>query len=180
MTIKKRCTRFINRGGELLCFKEQYKYIITAWTQPTLTSNTSYGIITGGGYYTTDENRDYYHISDGNYTTSWGTNNSSTGWFNWKFPQELIITGIKVYNRQHATVADYTLTGARFYTDSTKTTPIGDEFSITTSGTAYEIVGIPSEGIQTKNLYFYKTGSAYSGLGEIQITALVKTKLSTV
>lgn len=156
--------------------KRYYKYV--PWEQPKLTSNTSYGTLTGGGYYSGTDNRDYYHISDGIIPTTnqgsdtWSTSNSAIGWFNWELPEEIIIKGIKIYNRSHTTAVDYRLTGARFYTDSTKETPIGEEFEILTSQGIYELKDIPPEGIKTKNIYFYKTGDTYSGIGELQITAL--------
>lgn len=155
-----------------------YKYFYEDWKQPKLTSNTSYGTITGNSYYSVSGcDRNFWHISDGIIPTTgggsdnWGTDNTANGWFNWALPEEIIITGIKIYNRFHTTDVDYKLTGARFYTDSSKSTPIGEEFSITTSGGIYELKNIPAGGIKTKNIYFSKTGSTYSGIGELVITA---------
>lgn len=168
--------------------KKYYKY--EPWIQPVLTGNaTIHGTVTcnsffnPGGYY---DDRAAYHISDGKIPTSgdtrwneWGTHDCAIGWVNWELPEEIIVKGIKVYNRVHFSAVDYELTGARFYTDSTKATPIGEEFSITTSGGTYTLTTVPKEGIKTKNIYFYKTGNTYSGLGEIVITA-TKTTYSEV
>ena len=157
----------VNLGGENV-YKD--------WTQPVLTSNNSYGVITGNSYYS-ESDRNFFRISDGKIPTAndgadnWGTSNSSVGWWLWKLPVKLKITGIKIYNRSHTSAVDYQLTGARFYTDDTKTTPIGEEFSITTSQGIYELTTIPEEGIVTDKIYFYKTGNTYSGIGELEITA---------
>lgn len=175
---------YLIEKGQLLLTEDTEIHIkdieFVPWEQPTLTSNTSYGTLTGSSY---SGSRYYYCISDGKIPTTndasdnWGTNNTAIGWVNWELPEEIIIKGIKIYNRSHTTAVDYQLTGARFYTDSTKETPIGEEFEILTSQGIYELKDIPPEGIQTKNIYFYKTGSTYSGIGELEITAerIVKT-----
>lgn len=164
------------------CYKENYtkywKYVYNDWTQPILTSNTSYGTITCSGYYGGhgDGERYPWHISDGQWGSQsvnieWGTDNSNVGWVNWKLPVTLKILGITIHNRVHPTNLDYTLTGARLYTNDSRTTPIGEEFSFTSSGGSHTLTTIPSSGIITDNIYFYKTGSTYSGVGEIVITA---------
>lgn len=165
---------FINTKRHFLRYSTKRYYKIVPWEQPILTSNTSYGVVTGSSY---SGSRYYYCISDGKIPTTndasdnWGTNNTAIGWVNWTLEEEILIKGIKIYNRSHTTAVDYTLTGARFYTDSTKTTPIGEEFEILTSQGIYELTTIPEEGIKTNNIYFYKTGSTYSGIGELEITA---------
>lgn len=165
--------RYIGAGQIGITAKAKGITTFAKWEQPILTSNTSYGNLSCSSYWGT---REPWHVSDGviqQDASGWGTNASNTGWLKWEMPAGTVLTikGIKVVNRTHSNATDYQLTGARFYTDDTKTVPIGDEFSIMTSGGVHTVTGIPEEGIQTSCIYFYKTGSAYSGLDEIYIDA---------
>jgi hypothetical protein len=165
--------------------RKYYKqgYIIP-WTQPICTSNNSHGTFTGGGYFSEGSgDRAYYHVSDNSWPTSpigggwdgtcWGTTHSAYGWFNWALPKTIRITGVKVMARNYSqSSTDYVVSNAGFYTDSSKTTQIGDTFNLSSCGQQLVISNIPEDGIITDNLYFVKNGGGeYSGFAEIWITA---------
>lgn len=144
------------------------------WTQPVLTSNTSYGTVSASNRSSTTF--DYYKALDGKITGGEGAGTwwecgeyVSTGWWKWKLPVTLKITAIKFYARGYNN-ANIT---ARFYTSAEKTVAIGNQFS--SNGTPWQsqdITGIPSGGVKTNCVYLEITGgSSYVGVGEIQITA---------
>lgn len=146
------------------------------WYQPTVTSNTDYGTISCSSVYS-DKNvtRSAWKAVDGMSESSnahaWGTSNKAIGWWNWALPETICIKGIHFINRTYSALVDYQLINARFFTDSTQEVPIGDVFSIDTSGTAIDVTGIPTEGVLTNNVYFYKEGNTYSGIGELKLIA---------
>lgn len=144
------------------------------WTQPVLTSNTSYGTVSASNRSSTTY--DYYKALDGKITGGKGAGTwwecgeyVSTGWWKWELPVTLKITAIKFYARGYNN-ANIT---ARFYTSAEKTVAIGNQFS--SNGTPWQsqdITGIPSGGVKTNCVYLEITGgSSYVGVGEIQITA---------
>lgn len=144
------------------------------WTQPVLTSNNSYGVVSASSV--SADTCAYYKALDGNTTGGSGdgtwwecARGVTTGWWKWELPVTLNITAIKFYARGYNN-ANIT---ARFYTSSDKTTPIGNQFS--SNGTLWQsqnITGIPSDGIKTNCIYLDITaGDSYVGVGEIQLTA---------
>ena len=90
------------------------------------------------------------------------------------FPYKLRITGIRGY-KPHLGTATNGDTIGQFYTDSTKTTPIGDQYVNANGAPSWTIVdvsGLPEEGVITDTLFFEKTGGGnYGGFGELEITA---------
>lgn len=145
------------------------KYI--DWVQPVLTSDTDQGCTVTcsasfSGY-------PAYKAMDGSKTDCWFPN-TKTGWWQIKFPHKILITGLTHiagnYNSQTQGIT------GRYYTSSSKTTPIGDEFSGTyAQGTVINISNIPADGILTDTIYFEKIGGSgtpeNSGIGELIITA---------
>ena len=142
------------------------------WTQPVLTSNTSYGVVTCSAESTTTGQK-AFNASDGvksGTAYSHWVSDASTGWWQWKLPVKLKITKIVFYNRYGDNL---NITG-RFYTDSSKTIPIGNSFSPAATSWAAVTVYDNAEGILTDTIYFDKTaGSQYNGIGELEITATV-------
>lgn len=142
------------------------------WEQPVLTSNTSYGVVTCSAESTTAGQK-AFNASDGvksGTAYSHWVSDASTGWWQWKLPVKLKITKIVFYNRYRDNL---NITG-RFYTDSSKTIPIGNSFSPAATSWAAVTVYDNAEGIITDTIYFDKTaGSQYNGIGELEITATV-------
>lgn len=152
---------------------------LVEWTQPILTgatTSTDLGnvvVTCSGNYSGYDGWKAMNGVKSGtDSATGWGTNNSNSGWWQVKFPYKLLITGLKGYQRYDVTPANANTVG-RFYTSSTKATPIGDEYNNATSTnwSEVEVTGIPSEGIVTDTIYFEKTSATYGGFGELEITA---------
>lgn len=155
-------------------YKKYYKYVDTAWTQPKATANTT--AIAGGNMVITASSsysgEDAWYGFNGVYSgTSWATNLTTTGWWQIKFPYKILITGLKFYQRNSA--SSYRTTTARFYTSSSKTTPIGNAFSPSASDYASTTIsGIPSEGVHTDTIYLNITaGVSAVGMGMLDITA---------
>lgn len=151
------------------------------WTQPIATGETT--AVDGGNMVITASNQystyNAYKAMDGiksgtTATTGWGTNNTSAvQWWQVKFPYKIKITGLTGYQRYDTTVANANTVG-RFYTSSSKTTPIGNTYNnaVSTNWNAVSVTGIPTEGIITDTIYFEKTGGGnYGGLGELVIEA---------
>ena len=61
--------------------------------------------------------------------------------------------------------------GNGFFKAGSDGVQIGDAFQCTYAGHRVTVANIPTDGIITQDLYFYKTGGDYSGLSEIFITA---------
>lgn len=154
------------------------------WTQPVLTSNTSYGTVSASSRSTFTPALDYYKALDGKTSGGEGANTwwnadkyVRSGWWKWELPVTLKITSIKFYARgfNNAKIT------ARFYTSEEKNTPMGDQFSCNTVWQTIDIAGIPVEGIKTNCIYVdiidgggavgQSDGGGYVGIGEIQITA---------
>lgn len=139
------------------------------WTQPVLTSNSSYGTLTGNElspYY-------LYKISDGvddDIDYCWDIGARTSGYLNWALPVTLRITGIQVSWRS----GDRPNGNVSIYADSNKITQIGDTTSHDSTHKLVQVQNIPSEGIVTNNLYIEINSSQdYPGIDEIYITATV-------
>ena len=158
---------------------EYWKWI--DWEQPTLTANTtstSLGDIVVTASSNNDGYSNIYGAMDGvksgtNQANIWMPKGTTSAWWQVKLPYESKITGLSFYNGYGKNVSSDMPIQGRFYTSSSKDTPIGD--SISTSSTAWEkteIQNIPTEGILTDTIYFQKTGGGnFSGIGELEITA---------
>lgn len=155
--------------------RKYYKYVFQDWTQPKATANTT--AIDGGNMVFTASSTystwKAYGPLDGltsGERNGWIPSNTSSAWWQVKFPYKLKITGLKHYNAEAE--SSIAITSGRFYTDSTMTTPIGNSFSTpNTDWYATTVSGIPAEGVITDTIYFSRTGSGYSGIGELVITA---------
>lgn len=146
------------------------------WEQPVLTSNTSYGTVSCSSvsqYF----NQPYTALDGSTTTRGWSPENSTTAWWKWELPETINITALTYVGQYNGSgKADDVLCQGRFYTSSDKTTPIGDAINQDKEEDSVEIqvTGIPEEGISTNCIYFDKTGGgAYSGIGELIITATV-------
>lgn len=154
--------------------KKYWKYVdVTPWTQPIATGNTT-PIEEGNMVFTCSSNystEPAWLAMDGSMSTNFAFDNKTTGWWQVKFPYTIIVKGLDFYQRGNA--GTYRTVRARFYTGSTKTTPIGNEFEAsTTSFELTQIVGIPAHGIITDTIYLEITeGVASAGMGELIITA---------
>jgi hypothetical protein len=154
--------------------KKYYKY--QNWTQPVLTSDSmsvSEGkIVTTANSYYNDNTRPYKIMlgavsstTDLNY---WQLNNTTAeSWLQIKFPYKLRITGLSVYSRPK----DNQTGTVTAYTNSSKTTKIGNTVTVSNVLTKYTFLSGGS-GIETDTIYLHVTGQAnYFGLQNLQITA---------
>lgn len=157
--------------GYLMCYpvKKCYKWV--TWTQPVLTSDTDYGKLTSSS------NSNVYRISDNNTSTWFELNNEASGWINWKFPQKMLIKGLTIQYRPNETDGTINQGSVAVYTGSGKSLQIGSTLTFSTGLQSLSISGIPTEGIETYNLFFVITGIGttggylYGGINEVTITA---------
>jgi hypothetical protein len=163
----------IASGDTLHWYSGQRPYVTTDWTQPVF---TSYKASDGSSILASSEDGSYAYAwkamdgntsgADGNF---WCTANSTTGWWQVVFPYKIRMTKLVHYNRNNSSYASIT---GRYWTSSTMTTPIGASFTLATSwgtSTRYDSTTTP---IITDTIYFQKTaGNAYSGIGEVVLTA---------
>ena len=146
------------------------------WTQPILTSDNSYGIVSASSV-SPYGNSNPYTALDGNAASrGWATNGVSTGWWKWQLPHQIKITAMTyVGNGTGENKPNDTICYGRFYTSDAMTTPIGDAISQPNAAdwVHINITGIPEEGIITDCIYFDKTAGSgeYAGIGELIITA---------
>jgi hypothetical protein len=152
-----------------------YKYTYENWTQPIATGQTT--AIDGGNMVITATNQYSsaapWKAMDGT-NDLWVMSDTTTGYWQLKLPYKIIITGLVFYN---ISGRNRTSSG-RFYTDSSKTTPIGNAFTVANSDFATATIsGIPSAGIETDTIYLHLTGSyaSSSGMSELKITAKRRT-----
>ena len=98
-------------------------------------------------------------------------------WWQVKFPYPIKIFGLKYLNA--TTDWSSSITG-RFYTNDTKTAPIGNTFSTSVYNSAEtNISNIPKTGIITDTIYFERTaGHEYTGIGQLIINAQWEITLS--
>lgn len=145
------------------------------WTQPVLTSNSSYGTVSAS---TEASGCEAFKALNGVYSgavnQSWHpTSYGHTGWWKWELPVYLLITGIDFYNAPDD--GNYTNQTSRLYTSSEMGTPIGDSFTFgwASGWSKVTIANIPPTGIVTNCIYYNKGGSdSYVGIGELVITAM--------
>lgn len=146
-----------------------YKY--NTWTQLALTSNNSYGTVTGSEE--ASASHSFYHALDGDTSTWWEVGaNLTSGYLQWVLPQEIIVKGLTIMVR----TGDRPNITVRCYTSSSKTTPVGDSVTTTTAGETKVVSGIPANGVQTNTLYFDCSSTQnYFGISEISVNAVLPT-----
>lgn len=147
------------------------------WTQPILTSNTSYGTVSASSSSSGSEPYKALNgVYSGTYTDTgqaWKPNSySNTGWWMWQLPVKLLITAIDFYNAPDS--GNWTGQTSQLFTSSAMTNPIGNSFTFAYNNqwTKASITGIPSTGITTNCIYYNKGGeNSWNGIGELIITA---------
>lgn len=142
----------------------------STWTRPNLSSNSSYGAVSCGSYYSDCQP---YKAFDGTISNTWQGwyANGTTSWLKWQLPKTIKIKSLKVVSCYYSSSSYYQFQG-RFYTSSDKTVPMGDAFSFDSWNQTKTIANIPEEGIITDCIYLDKTGGGYySGVQEIYIEA---------
>ena len=149
---------------------EYFKYDYQDWTQPKLTSDTSYGTVTASSYRSSSQTPyralDGVKSGGGDVALGWIIKESS-GWWKWELPVKLSISSIKYYNTYAS--ASSSVTGQFFLDEGV--TPLTDSFS--TSSSSWASYVLPSVNTSPTNvIYFKKTaGNDFSGIGEIEVTA---------
>ena len=142
----------------------------STWTRPNLSSNSSYGTVSCGSYYSDCQP---YKAFDGTISNTWQGwyANGTTSWLKWQLPKTIRIKSLKAVSCYYSSGSYYQFQG-RFYTSSDKTVPMGDAFSFDSWNQTKTIANIPEEGIITDCIYLDKTGGGYySGVQEIYIEA---------
>jgi hypothetical protein len=154
-----------------------YKY--ENWTQPVLTSDN---MAVEGGYIVSSASSCYsnntlaYKIMTGKTVTTvdtgyWQTAKSTAEeWVQIQFPYKLNIAGLSIYTRPKDNVSA-TVTA---YTDSSKTTKIGNSVTTSSAVTKYTFLS-GGDGVLTDTIYLHigarNTLNYYYGLQNLQITA---------
>lgn len=151
------------------------EYAYTTWSQPILSSditNIKDGTITLTSSHPGGSNN--WGALDGKKSNGeggywWPGASAYPAWWQVEFPYEIRIKSIDYY-AQYSTDQKNIPVTARLYTDSTKTTPIGNEFSANYAWEKVSISGINENEIITNTIYFYKTVGG-GGIGELVINA---------
>lgn len=151
-----------------------------SWIQPILTSDLSEGLVEATSY---KENCNPYKALDGiksgttDQSNCFVFDNATTGFWKWKLPYTVTITGINFYNIYSPTSGEKIIQG-QFFADEEMTIPIGNSFLTSDNDWALTTVqNIASEGVTTHTIYFNKTGgSAYSGIGELEIFGTINSQ----
>jgi len=155
-----------------------YKWV--NWTQPVLTSATSFGVVTT---VSNDGSQVEWKALDGIASGSvsdahfWSSTSATSGWWKWVLPFKIKISQIKFYNAT-STNNNYTK-NAQFFADDAKKIPLGDAFVGINSPWAYNTILV--NNVITDTIYFYALSSYnhYITIGELEITAK-KAVISTV
>lgn len=158
--------------------RQGYKDTYENWTQPVMASNFQDGIVVSAS---STDNYEYSQaycalngIKSGTPTTredGWNCGDTTTGWWQVIFPYELRITKLIRYNN-YLENTEYNSIKGQFFTNSSKTTPIGDAINVTNETNWFSQEITPSSPVITDTIYFAKTGGdAYSGIGELDIIA---------
>lgn len=152
------------------------------WTQPILTSPTSYGttsVSSGSGrpynYCTSDKVLDGVHDSSVSGYHYWKSlANKVTGWWKWVLPYEIKISQIWFYNGKGSPLTK----NAQFYADANKTIPLTDAF--VAPNTEWGLIVLDVNNIITNTIYL-DIRSSYSTtgitVGELKIVAKVRKEL---
>lgn len=151
---------------------------LSAWQQPVLTSNTSYGTVSSSANRNTGDAQAEWHASDGllpdasDQYTYFGLG-SCPGWWQWKLPVKLRISGLALYNRASTGTTNYTKT-IQFFTSQEMTEAITSSFSMPNNSSTLVTAPLAADYIDTDTIYAYISedyGGNYPGIGEIYITA---------
>ncbi len=159
-----------------MAYNEQ-DYTWTAWTQPALTSDTSFGIVSVSS---TNADRPGYKALDGIKNTPescWESeSNAVSGWLKWELPCVLKISQIKLYNKYTGNTRLSKNVAA--YADAEKTIPIGTQQTFPQE--PYSLVTITPETPVITSVVYINMIDTYNlmlGLSEIEITAEVGTPI---
>jgi hypothetical protein len=148
---------------------------MTKWIQPTITDNTSYGIITCTDN-VSSENANYapFRALDNNTSSWWQVGKDSAGitlqtaFWQWMLPEKIKIHSISITNR---TTLRPNLT-VSIYTSSDKTTQIGDTLTFTALNTTLTASISDAAGIDTNTIYLdCSSTEPWMGITEITIDA---------
>lgn len=149
-----------------------YKYQYADWTQPTFTSETTWGYVWADNYYSSQYP---WHVLDGK--TSGGneadfaaSSSAEVNWY-WDFKEKLKISSIKIWNRNNAGSyggsETYTIYGKN--ADSTYE-QIGT-LSLAATAWIAGTVSISSDKLYTGLKIHCKGTKSYAGIGEVLLTA---------
>lgn len=149
-----------------------------AWRQPILTSNSQDGIVVTASGTSGSANAEPYKALDGvksgtpsTAENGWNIGTATTGWWQVTFPYKLKITKLVRYNN-YLRYPEHNSIKGQFFTNSSKTTPIGEAINVTNETNWFSQEIIPSSPVITNTIYFAKTGGDnYSGIGELDIIA---------
>lgn len=157
-----------------MAYNEQ-DYTWAAWTQPALTSDTSFGTVTVSS---TNADRPGYKALDGiknNSESCWESEASAvSGWLKWELPCVLKISQIKLYNKYTGNTRLSKNVAA--YADAEKTIPIGTQQTFPQE--PYSLVTITPETPVITSVVYINMVDTYNlmvGLSEIEITAEIGT-----
>lgn len=152
----------------------------SSWTQPILTSNTSYGEVTSSANRSSSATQAEWHALDGlkpdpnDQYTYFGWNVGINYFWQWKLPINIEITGLSLYNRATTGTTNYSRT-IQFYADEAQEINIGDTVTLvqdsTTLSTVQNITPVTTNTIRAYLLDTYNGTSGYGGIGELYITA---------
>ena len=152
----------------------------SSWTQPILTSNTSYGEVTSSANRSSSATQAEWHALDGlkpdpnDQYTYFGWNAGINYFWQWKLPINIEITGLSLYNRATTGTTNYSRT-IQFYADENQTIEIGSEVTLaqdsTTLSTVQNITPVTTNTIRAYLLDTYNSTSGYGGIGELYVTA---------
>lgn len=158
--------------------KKYYKYVYANWTQPVLTSDTSYGVVSSNGI--REGQCQAYKALDGvksgasNLMQGWISNvNSTAAFWKWQLPVKLKINSLTFYNIFGATTSPgnnvYT---AQFFADAAATIPLTEPFTAPPTYWAslkLAVIHNSSTDIIYLKVLSYQSGGL--GMGELEITA---------
>lgn len=164
---------YVNAGGTLAWYSNQRPYVFTlqSWTQPVLTSNTSYGVASASSYYTADGGRPPYYALDGNTASNfrgWVASDGTTPqWWKWELPIKLRLSTVNVYN---SVIASDRAQNIRLYSDD-GVTPISDTVTLL-NGTGANSITLYSGVHDITQIYIYCADrySSLIGLQEVELT----------
>jgi hypothetical protein len=105
----------------------------------------------------------------GSYDAAWTTDDEFGGWWRVDFPYKIALTKLTNYNAPSSSSA---YLKGQYFTDETRTVPIGDLFTAWNAWEVFAIYDDPENPIMTRSIYSYKqTGNRWSGIGEAVLEA---------
>lgn len=148
------------------------------WQQPVLTSNTSYGVVSSSANRSTTATQAEWHACDGllpdadDQYTYFGLS-GCPGWWQWKLPVKLRISGLALYNRASTGTTNYTK-NIQFFTSAERSTAITQSFLMPANSTELVTAPMAADYTDTDTIYAYISddyGGGYPGIGELYVTA---------